>query len=147
MKSRLYKGFLSFVFIFLALIFFSVSSYAATGFEGFAIYRNGAFLGTTWHAGLMDEAHPKKSLPVIHVGQSNDAVVFDSWENFINKKKQATTMHLKVFITRNQESRPLQKETPLKPWQEILEQKTSCIQLQSKSTMLTPVTPRLSQTN
>lgn len=86
MKSRLYKGFLSFVFIFLALIFFSVSSYAATGFEGFAIYRNGAFLGTTWHAGLMDEAHPKKSLPVIHVGQSNDAVVFDSWENFINKK-------------------------------------------------------------
>lgn len=40
---------------------FTISSYAATGFEGYAIHRDGAFLNTTWHAGLMDEAHPKKT--------------------------------------------------------------------------------------
>lgn len=62
----------------------SFSSYAATGLEGFAIHRDGAFLGTTWHAGLMDEAQPNMSLSVTHAGQSKDTVIYGSWSDFLN---------------------------------------------------------------
>lgn len=43
------------------IMVFTISSYAATGFEGYAIHRDGAFIGITWHAGLMGMKHTPRS--------------------------------------------------------------------------------------
>lgn len=58
--------------------------YAAEGLEGYAIHRDGAFMNTTWHAGLMDESQPNRSLSVTHAGQSKSTVKYDSWADFLN---------------------------------------------------------------
>ena len=63
---------------------FSVNVFAATGCQGYAIYRDGAFLGTTWHAGLMDEPKSTNYLPVLHIGGLNEGVTWCSWSTFIN---------------------------------------------------------------
>ncbi len=60
------------------------SALAANGYEGYAIHRDGAFLGTTWHAGLMDEAYSTYYLPVLHIAGLSGGVKWDSWDNFIN---------------------------------------------------------------
>lgn len=83
MKSY-YKYFSFILLSFLLMSFYSITSYAADGFEGFAIHRDGAFLGTTWHAGLMDEANPTINLSVIHAGQSNNTIIYANWEDFLN---------------------------------------------------------------
>ncbi len=57
---------------------------AAEGYEGYAIHRDGAFFGTTWHAGLMDEAYSTYYLPVLHIAGLSGGVKWDSWDNFIN---------------------------------------------------------------
>lgn len=58
--------------------------FAADGYEGYAIHRDGAFLGTTWHAGLMDESYSTDYLPVLHIAGLTGGVKWDSWDNFIN---------------------------------------------------------------
>ena len=63
MKRRFIHLQLTFVFACMLLFALTICSYAAEGFEGYAVYRDGAFLGTTWHGGLMDGAHPKKEKP------------------------------------------------------------------------------------
>lgn len=60
MKRRFIHLQLTFVFACMLLFALTICSYAAEGFEGYAVYRDGAFLGTTWHGGLMDGAHPKR---------------------------------------------------------------------------------------
>lgn len=60
MKRRFIHLQLTFVFACMLLFALTICSYAAEGFEGYAVYRDGAFLGTTWHGGLMDGAHPQK---------------------------------------------------------------------------------------
>lgn len=63
----------------------SLSSHAASGLEGYAIHRDGAFFGTTWHAGIMDEAHQKINLPVTHAGPNLlDTITYASWADFID---------------------------------------------------------------
>ena len=63
---------------------FTIPCNAATGFAGFAIFRDGAFWGTTWHAGMMGEDHPVNANPVVHAWQSNSTVIIDSWDNFLD---------------------------------------------------------------
>lgn len=57
---------------------------AATGNQGYAIHRDGAFAGTTWHAGIMGEPSTSSLLPAIHIGGFNQGVKWCSWSTFIN---------------------------------------------------------------
>ena len=68
----------------LIAVCFAVPASAATGNQGYAIHRDGAFFGTTWHAGLMDEPKSTNYLPVLHIGGLNQGVTWCSWSDFIN---------------------------------------------------------------
>ncbi|MBS4025471.1 MAG: hypothetical protein KGZ96_07315 [Clostridia bacterium] len=65
---------------------FTTNSSAATGYQGYAIYRDGVFFNYDWHAGIMDEPYSDYYLPVLHHAGSGDVVKWDSWENFLNGK-------------------------------------------------------------
>jgi hypothetical protein len=60
------------------------SAYAATGKEGYAIHRDGAFLGLTWHAGFMDQSSSTDPVPVIHIGSLFGTVTWAGWATFID---------------------------------------------------------------
>ncbi|WP_066507557.1 hypothetical protein [Abyssisolibacter fermentans] len=81
MKKRMI---LNLLLAFILLLSQSIVASAATGYEGYAIHRDGAFFGTTWHAGLMDEPYSDDYLPVLHIGGLSGGVKWDSWDNFIN---------------------------------------------------------------
>ncbi len=57
---------------------------AATGNQGYAVYRDGVFFGFDWHAGLMDEPDSTYYLPILHAPGTSDVVKWDSWSNFID---------------------------------------------------------------
>lgn len=60
---------------------------AATGNQGYAVYRDGVFFGTNWHAAFMDDPHSNTtSLPVIHAPGTPGMVKFDSWSAFMGGK-------------------------------------------------------------
>lgn len=67
--------------IILTVVFSSIQVHAATGKEGFAIYRNGVAV-IEWHAGLMDEPYRTNTLPVVH-HSGQGYVKYDSWNNFL----------------------------------------------------------------
>jgi hypothetical protein len=58
---------------------------AATGYEGYAVYRDGVTLGN-WHAALMDEPYSTYYLPVVQAPGGSECVKWDSWVNFMNSK-------------------------------------------------------------
>lgn len=72
---------------------FTVPVSAAKGYEGYAIYRDGAFKvpivlpnGFDWHAGLLDEPSTSYYLPVTHIsGPSPFEIKWDTWSNFIDE--------------------------------------------------------------
>lgn len=67
----------------LLISMFSIGANAATGYQGYAVYRDGVFFNTTWHAGMMDEAYSTSYLPIVHHSGSG-YVKWDSWDNFID---------------------------------------------------------------
>lgn len=81
----MYKKIFTTILLIAVLLISSVNTtFAATGNEGYAIHRDGAFLGTTWHAGLMDEPDTSYYLPVLHIGGFSGGVKYDTWDNFID---------------------------------------------------------------
>ena len=60
-----------------------LTSFAATGNQGYAIYRDGALFGIDWHAGLMDEPSTSYYKPVTHIGGLNQGVTFATWGEFM----------------------------------------------------------------
>lgn len=72
-----------------ALVFLTnvTNVFAATGYQGYAVYRNGVwFSGNNiiWHAAIMDDAYiGDTSAPIIHTPGSA-GTKFDSWSNFLN---------------------------------------------------------------
>lgn len=62
-----------------------LTSFAATGNQGYAIYRDGTLLGIDWHAGLMDEPSTSYYKPVTHIGGLNQGVTFATWDEFMHK--------------------------------------------------------------
>lgn len=73
-------------FLFLLIIFsfiFPTNILAATGYQGYAAYRDGVFFNYTWHAAIMDEAYSNYYLPVVHT-PGKGYVKWDSWENFLD---------------------------------------------------------------
>jgi hypothetical protein len=62
------------------------SVYAATGYEGYAVYRDGVLFNYTWHAAIMDEAYSTTTTrPIVHSTLGN-IVNYDTWNNFLNGK-------------------------------------------------------------
>lgn len=81
---KISKRIASFVLMFLmSLSLFSSNVSAATGYQGYAVYRDGAFMGLAWHAGIMDTAYSTEIFPVVH-HSGKGYVKWDSWDNFIN---------------------------------------------------------------
>lgn len=68
----------------LVITCFATPASAATGNQGYAIHRDGAFFGTTWHAGLMDDPSTAYYLPVTHIGGLGVGVTWCSWADFID---------------------------------------------------------------
>lgn len=69
-----------------ALIFaiIAVPSEAATGKQGYAVYRDGVLGPVNWHAGIMDKASKDDIYPVIHSAGSGHNVAYGSWDEFMN---------------------------------------------------------------
>lgn len=78
------RSLMAFALVFIMVASFVTSASAATGNQGYAIHRDGAFFGTTWHAGLMNKAYSSYSNPVVHIGGLNEGVTYCSWSTFIN---------------------------------------------------------------
>ena len=72
----------SFVII-LVVIKFSPKAIAATGYQGYAVGRDGAVLNLTLHNALMRTATTTDTNPVIHITGFGSSVIFDSWANFV----------------------------------------------------------------
>lgn len=76
----------------LALVILLVSvaqALAATGNQGYAVYRNGVVVGATdqWHSALMALPHTTSgSLPVIHAPGGRGYVQYGTWKEFIAAK-------------------------------------------------------------
>lgn len=59
---------------------------AATGYQGYAVYRDGVALNLNWHAALMDGPSSTSILPVTQAPGGNLNVQWDTWDNFMNGK-------------------------------------------------------------
>lgn len=72
--------------IFITIFFLTAltaNTYAATGSQGYAVYRDGAFYGTTWHAGIMYKPYSTDTKPVIQASGSGTEVDRVTWLKFI----------------------------------------------------------------
>jgi len=69
--------------VIISVISIPLSVNAATGKEGYAIFRDGVFFNMTWHAGMMDEPSSSDYKPVLHHSGSG-VVKWDHWSNFLD---------------------------------------------------------------
>lgn len=72
------------IFIFMLSIPIASSTQAASGNQGYAIYRDGVFFGLDWHSGIMVEPTRTNSKPVVHAPGTGSSVKADSWTNYMN---------------------------------------------------------------
>lgn len=70
--------------IMLLLSILCTSVYAASGFQGYAIYRDGVFANTNWHAGIMYRPYSTSSNPVVHHPGIGAEVERGTWNEFMN---------------------------------------------------------------
>ncbi len=68
------------------VISFSTLSYAAKGFEGYAVYRDQA-VGEHWHAALMNYEHPQNTNAVVQASNIFNTVRYGTWDSFIPGEK------------------------------------------------------------
>lgn len=59
---------------------------AASGSQGYAVYRDGVFFGLDWHSGFMYQPTSRYSQPIVHAQGSRGTVKIDTWKNFMNDK-------------------------------------------------------------
>lgn len=78
-KGVLIKSSLPIIFV---LFLFCTRANAASGFQGYAVYRDGVFYGYTWHAAMMYQPYYNDSLPVVQAPGGSQNVKRDSWNNF-----------------------------------------------------------------
>ena len=72
------------LFVNILLVTNGYKATAATGYQGYAIYRDGVFFNTDWHAGIMDEPYSTNVLPVTHHPGSGKHVGYGSWSGFLD---------------------------------------------------------------
>lgn len=86
----------------------SINVHAASGYQGYAIYRDGVFFNFDWHAGMMDGPYYDSYLPVLHHPGSGSVVKWDTWENFLNgnnfkgvykPKKNPSSTYRDLFVS------------------------------------------------
>jgi hypothetical protein len=66
----------------------STSAQAATGYQGYAVYRDGVFYGANWHAAIMDDPYfNTTSWPVIMAPGSGSNVQWATWSAFLGGNK------------------------------------------------------------
>lgn len=74
-------------------------AYAATGNQGYAVYRDGVFYNYTWHAAIMSLPHwNTNTLPVIHQPGSG-YVQYGTWSEFLGGKTYQGTYRPKTAPT------------------------------------------------
>jgi hypothetical protein len=72
-------------------------AFAATGNQGYAVYRDGVFYGADWHAALMDDPHwNTTTLPVVQAPGGSGYVRWDTWSNFLGGKTYKGTYRPKT---------------------------------------------------
>lgn len=80
------RKFLTIMFCVMISTILNLNVYAATGNQGYAVYRNGVKVGpfnVNWHASLMDDPHYNStSQPVIEADGTNN-VKFSTWAQFV----------------------------------------------------------------
>lgn len=77
-------------------------AYAATGNQGYAVYRDGVTVVTVadWHGAIMSLPHWNTgSLPVIHARGTGQWVQYGTWSEFMNGKTYQGTYRPKVAPT------------------------------------------------
>lgn len=75
-------------------------AFAATGNQGYAVYRDGVVFNLTWHGALMDDPHwNTTSLPVVQAIGSSGNVKWDTWKNFLGGKAYMGTYRPKAIAT------------------------------------------------
>ena len=77
-------------------------AYAATGNQGYAVYRNGVVVGTTdqWHAAVMSLPHwNTNTLPVIQAPGGSSWVQYGKWSEFMGGKTYQGTYRPKTAPT------------------------------------------------
>lgn len=90
------------VALLLASAAFASPAYAATGNQGYAVYRNGVIVAGVdqWHAALMSLPHWNSgSLPVIHARSGSNWVQYGTWPEFTNGRIYQGTYRPKVAPT------------------------------------------------
>ncbi len=65
---------------------FSINAFAATGYQGYAAYRDGVAGPLFWHAGIMDQPSSTNGLPVTHIVAYGN-VKYESWDVFLKGNK------------------------------------------------------------
>ena len=73
---------LSVLCIFTLILAVTMPSQAATGYQGYAIYRDGVLGPVNWHGGLMDKPSKDDIYPVIHIGGPDYQVEYVWWHEF-----------------------------------------------------------------
>lgn len=74
------------VVMLMAIPLFNHPISAATGSQGYAVYRDGVLNGLNWHTGIMyDPSRNTSSLPVIH-HPGNGYARFGTWDQFMDGK-------------------------------------------------------------
>lgn len=75
----------SIILIFLSFSITSNQSHAASGYQGYAVYRDGVVAANIqWHAGLMHQPYSNSVDPVIHAPGSFKNVQKGTWSQFLN---------------------------------------------------------------
>lgn len=77
------RVFFTMLMVALSSITFSINANAASGYQGYAVYRDGAFYGVNWHAGIMTSAYSTYSAPVVHSPGFTKDVQMGTWAEFM----------------------------------------------------------------
>lgn len=84
----------------LAATLVAAPAHAATGNQGYAVYRDGVFGNYTWHAAMMSLPHYNSgSLPVVHHPGSGKWVQYGTWPEFLGGKVYQGTYRPKTAPT------------------------------------------------
>lgn len=69
--------------LFSATLFLSPVSYAATGNQGYAVYRDGVVGNIDWHTGIMVESYTSASQPISHARGKDYQTELTSYNSFV----------------------------------------------------------------
>lgn len=86
MKEKINKYFLLLIAVVVLFVPFQSDNtvQAASGYQGYAVYRDGVFFNTTWHAGIYIQPSSSHYSPIVHAAGGTSKVSEDSLESFLD---------------------------------------------------------------